>query len=50
MLFDHFHENRLTSDFSHFVAAAADDPEMEDSGENCFLVVSEAEDLDGIQL
>ena len=47
---DHFHKNWLTSDFSHFVVAIADDPEMEDSGEYCFLVVPEAEDLDEIQL
>ena len=50
MHFDHFHENRLTSDFSNFVAAASYDPEMEDSGDHCFLVVSEAGDLDGIQI
>ena len=38
--FDHFHENQLMTD----------DPEAKDSGEQCFLVVPEAEDLDEIPL
>ena len=40
----------LTSDHSDSVAAAADDPEVKNSGEQCILVVPEAEDLDEVPL
>ena len=51
MHFDYFHiENLLTSELSHSVAAAADDPETKDSGEQGILVVQEAEDIDEVPL
>ena len=44
--FDHFHtDNLLASDPSHSVAAADDDPETKDSGEQGVMVTPKAEDL-----
>ena len=48
--FEQLHKKRLMSDLSHSDASPTDDPEMDDSGEYCFLVVPEPDDLDGIKL
>ena len=49
--FDHFPiENIIMSHPSHSVSAAADNPETNVSGEQCILVVPEAEDVDKVPL